>query len=313
MAAGQYSAGQQLRDAIGAVAAGIADPQDGIHRAVLLQFFDLHGGAGVQQHHDPAETLAFDPVDQVTFIVRKGQDVAGGRVGKFIRIFKPVQPRIEAAGFAGIPAQHDNGGVLVAADQGGVILRYRHFMDLGALILIVVDDIAARSADRPIIRDPVLIELDHVRVDREALFGERVRQGDGLGNLDQLAHGTAELHFFTAAHAEQGHVPAFDRRQPLEGDAAFGGGAGTKGDLRSHKVRCPGIIGLVTVITRVRTALDTGRRSSQQLVHLAGPGIGHREHHVEDDGAGKEDARQAAEQAFLFHTDLPLFGSCDLG
>ena len=65
----QHGTLQQLRNAISAVAAWIANPEDGIHRIVLLEFLNFHRGAGVEQHNDFLKSLPLDPVDQVTLIV----------------------------------------------------------------------------------------------------------------------------------------------------------------------------------------------------------------------------------------------------
>ena len=236
MAAGQHRTGQQLCDAVGAVCTGIADPEDGIHLIVLFELIDFHGGAGVQQNDNLAEALLLDPADQIALVVGQREDVAGRRSGEFLRFRKAVLAGIEAGGFTGVTAEHDDGCILIAAEQGSIIFRNRNLADGSALSLIGVDNIAAGGTGRRIGGCLVLIEFDHIGVDREAFLGQGIRKRDGLRCLDQFTHGAAELHLFAAAHAEQGDVPAGNRRHSLQCDTAFRGGTGAVRDLRVNQV-----------------------------------------------------------------------------
>ena len=306
VAGGQHRAAQQLGDAVGAVAAGVADPEDGVHRLVLLELLDLHGGAGVEQHDDFSEALLLDPVDQVALVVGQGQDVAGGGIRELRRLTQAVCSGIEAGRFARVAAEDDDGRVLVISKQGGVQLADRHLADLGALVLIGADDVAAGGLGGSVGRFPVLIELYHCGIHFEALSGQRLAQRDSLRRLDQLAHGAAELHLAAAAHTEQRDLAAVDGGLALQSHAALGRDPGRVGDLRADQIAGIGEIRLITIVGGIEAALDTGFGCAQKLVHLAGPCRSYRRSDGEQDGNGKEDASQATVQPCFLHFTTPF-------
>ena len=308
VAGGKHLAAQELGDAVGAVGAGIADPDDAVNGGVPLELVDLHGGGGVEQHHDLAEALTLDPIDKLAFFIGQGQNVAGGAVGEFGRIAQAVQSGIEAGGLSRVTPKDDDGGVLVALEGCGAVLAHRYLADGRALALIAVDHVAAGGTGGGVIGLHVLVKLQHGRVDGEAVGFHGLAQRDHIGSFDQLAHGAAELHLRAAAHTEERHLRAAQRGLALERNAALRRETGIQVDLRLNELRGCGIVGLITIVGRIAAAGDGRLIDAQQLVDLTGPAVCHAADGAENHQQCQKDPGDAAQDvaACLFHRMHPL-------
>ncbi len=308
VAGGQHLAGQELGNAVGAVSAGVADPDDGVDGLVLLELLDFHGGGGVEQHHDLAEALGLDPVQKIPLVVGQAQDVARGALRELLGGQKTVAAGIEAGGLARVAAKDDHGGVVVGRHVHALVVGDGDLLDLGARILIVADDVAARRTAGGVVALHILVELDQRGVDRKAVFGHGLVERHDIGGVRQLAHRAAELHLRARAHAKQADPGAAERGLPLERNRALIGQAGVEPDLGANQVCRVGIVGDKAIILGIVAALEGVVGNSKHLVDLAGPGVGNGAEQAEDHEQRQEDAGNAAiDMALLLHVVLLSF------
>ena len=214
-------AGHNIADAIGAVGAGQADVHDGIDLLVRLQFTQLHGGNGSDQHDDLIEFLG-DKVHQLTLVGGQRQCIAGANA-----LRHAFHAGLVVSALAVAAAQHHDRRVAVllqAVLVGGIGLLQLGGRSLAGIVHEVIG-LVAGPAGIGRAQAQGGVDLLHSGVDSQT------------GSLQAIDHGGAVIgpagaQGQVAAVAEHGHLGAAAQGQGgiviLQQNGAFLADAGAQ-------------------------------------------------------------------------------------